>query len=85
MVYADWLGTYGRWVLIDHGGGVQTGYAHNSAVCVEPGQTVAAGATIASVGSSAASTGCQLHFELRVGGARIDPQPFMSERRVTLG
>jgi murein DD-endopeptidase MepM/ murein hydrolase activator NlpD len=85
VVYADWLGSYGRWVLIDHGGGVQTGYAHNYALYVEAGQSVAAGANIASVGSTGASTGCHLHYEVRVGGARIDPQPFMSARGVTLG
>lgn len=85
VVYAGWLGTYGNWVLVDHGNGVQTGYAHNSAILVNEGQHVSAGATIALVGTTGASSGCHSHFEVRVDGARIDPQPFMSARGVTLG
>ena len=79
------LGTYGNWVLIDHGNGVQTGYAHNSAILVGVGQTVSAGETIALRGSTGASTGPHLHFEVRVNGEKIDPAPFMAERGVTLG
>jgi len=85
VIYAGWLGSYGNWVLIDHGNGVQTGYAHNSTVLVREGQTVAAGANISLVGTTGASSGCHLHFEVRVDGARIDPQPFMSARGVQLG
>lgn len=85
VIYADWLGSYGLWVLIDHGNGVQTGYAHNNDLFVGVGQTVTAGANIAAVGSTGASSGCHSHFEVRVDGARIDPQPFMSARGVTLG
>jgi len=85
VVYADWLGSYGLWVLIDHGNGIQTGYAHNGELYVSPGQRVPAGANIAAVGSTGASTGCHLHFEVRVDGARIDPEPFMSNRGITIG
>ncbi|RNE59340.1 M23 family metallopeptidase [Cryobacterium tepidiphilum] len=85
VVYAGWLGTYGNWVLIEHGDGVQTGYAHNSTILVEEGEHVSAGETIALVGTTGASSGCHSHFEVRVNGARIDPQPFMSARGVTLG
>jgi murein DD-endopeptidase MepM/ murein hydrolase activator NlpD len=85
VIYADWLGSYGLWVLIDHGNGVQTGYAHNGSLYVSPGQWVPAGANIAAVGNTGASTGCHLHYEVRVGGARIDPEPFMSNRGITLG
>lgn len=85
VVYADWLGSYGLWVLIDHGNGVQTGYAHNSALLVSPGQWVAAGANITEVGTTGASTGCHSHFEVRLNGARIDPDPFMSNRGINLG
>jgi len=83
--YAGWLGSYGNWVLIDHGNGVQTGYAHNSSVLVSPGQSVAAGTTIALVGTTGASTGCHVHYEVRANGARIDPVPFMRDRGVSLG
>ena len=85
VIYADWLGSYGNWVLIDHGNGVQTGYAHNSRILVSRGQQVAAGANIALVGTTGASTGCHSHFETRVDGARIDPEPFMSARGITIG
>lgn len=84
-MYAGYLGSYGNWILIDHGNGVQTGYAHNSVLHVSVGQSVAAGEVISDVGSTGASSGCHLHFEVRVDGARIDPQPFMSARGVTLG
>lgn len=79
------LGTYGNWVLIDHGNGVQTGYAHSSTILVSVGQTVSAGETIALRGTTGASTGPHLHFEVRVNGEKIDPAPFMAERGVTLG
>ena len=85
VVYAGWLGTYGNWVLIDHGNGVQTGYAHNSRILVSQGQYVQAGAGVSLVGRTGASTGCHSHFEVRVNGARIDAQPFMSARGINLG
>jgi murein DD-endopeptidase MepM/ murein hydrolase activator NlpD len=83
--YAGWLGSYGNWVLIDHGDGTQTGYAHNSSLLVSTGQQVSAGAAIALVGTTGASSGCHVHFETRVNGARVNPQFFMSARGVTLG
>ena len=85
VVYAGWLGTYGYWVLIDNGGGVQTGYAHSSALLVSSGERVSAGQPIARVGTTGASSGCHLHFEVRVGGASVDPVPFMRARGITLG
>ncbi|BDI21259.1 M23 family metallopeptidase [Herbiconiux sp. L3-i23] len=83
--YAGWFGTYGNWLLIDHGSGVQTGYAHTSKLLVSQGQQVAAGQVVALVGTTGASTGCHLHYEVRVDGARIDPEPFMSSRGAPLG
>ncbi|TFC10429.1 M23 family metallopeptidase [Cryobacterium algoritolerans] len=85
VVYAGWLGSYGNWVLVDHGNGVQTGYAHNSVIRVGVGQRVSAGEVISDAGTTGASSGCHLHFEVRVDGARIDPQPFMNARGVSLG
>lgn len=87
VVYAGWLGTYGNWVLLDHGTGVMTGYAHirEGGVLVNIGQTIQAGQNIAQVGTTGGSSGCHLHFEVRVNGNRIDPQPFMSARGITLG
>lgn len=83
--YSGGFGTYGNWVLLDHGNGIQTGYAHNSTLLVNAGQTVTAGQVIALVGSTGASTGCHSHYETRTGGARVDPEPFMRARGVTLG
>ncbi|HEY8282098.1 MAG TPA: peptidoglycan DD-metalloendopeptidase family protein, partial [Leifsonia sp.] len=78
---------YGNFVMIDHGGGVKTAYGHivDGGIRVAVGQTVAAGQLIALVGSTGLSTGCHLHFEVRVNGVQIDPLPFMAARGVTLG
>jgi murein DD-endopeptidase MepM/ murein hydrolase activator NlpD len=85
--FAGWSGTYGNYVQIDHGGGVWTGYAHirPGGTFVGTGQWVEAGQNIASSGTTGASTGCHLHFEVFVGGSRIDPYPFMADRGITLG
>ena len=85
VVTSGYQGSYGNWILLDHGNGVATGYAHNSQLLVDSGQLVAAGEIVAIVGSTGASSGCHVHFETRVDGARVNPQPFMSARGVTLG
>lgn len=81
------LGTYGNWILIDHGDGVSTGYAHirDGATLVNTGDTVTAGQLIAGVGSTGASTGCHLHIEVRVDGGAVNPQPFFAEHGIELG
>jgi murein DD-endopeptidase MepM/ murein hydrolase activator NlpD len=81
------LGTYGNWVLVDHGDGVSTGYAHirDGATLVSTGDTVTAGQAIAGVGSTGASTGCHLHLEVRVGGVAVDAMPFFAQRGIDLG
>ena len=85
VIESGFQGTYGNWILIDHGNGIQTGYAHSSQNLVGTGQRVAAGATIALVGTTGASSGCHVHFETRVGGTQVDPQQFMSSRGGSLG
>ncbi|NQX26054.1 peptidoglycan DD-metalloendopeptidase family protein [Microbacteriaceae bacterium VKM Ac-2854] len=87
VTYAGPNGTYGNFVLIDHGAGISTGYAHirDGGIFVRVGQTVSAGANIASVGTTGASTGCHLHFEVRINGTAVDAQPFMAARGVPLG
>ncbi|WP_051973673.1 M23 family metallopeptidase [Cryobacterium sp. MLB-32] len=81
------VGGYGNWILIDHGSGVQTGYAHlaTGELLVAVGDSVGAGQVIAGVGRTGVATGCHLHFEVRVGGTRVDPQRFMAARGVALG
>jgi murein DD-endopeptidase MepM/ murein hydrolase activator NlpD len=85
VVQSGTQGSYGKWVLIDHGDGLQTGYAHSSQILVTEGDYVASGTTIARVGSTGASTGCHVHFETRVNGDSVNPVTFMSSRGITLG
>ena len=87
VVYAGPDGTHGNYVLLDNGGGIQTGYAHirNGGILVGIGQHVGAGQPIAHVGSTGASTGCHLHYEVIVNGQKIDGIPFMRARQAPLG
>ena len=87
VIYAGPNGTFGNYVKVDHGGGWTTGYAHivNGGIKVHVGDNVSAGTRIASVGSTGASTGCHLHFEVRHNGVAQDPVPFMRNKGVRLG
>jgi murein DD-endopeptidase MepM/ murein hydrolase activator NlpD len=87
VVYAGWNGGYGNFVLIDHGGGVRTAYAHivNGGILVSYGQTVDVGQHIAEVGTTGTSTGCHLHFEVRINGVATNPVAFMSGQGIRLG
>lgn len=70
------MGGFGNAVVIDHGGGVATLYAHQSTLAVSAGQQVRRGDTIGYVGSSGYSTGAHLHFEVRVNGSPTDPMAY---------
>ncbi len=73
VIYSDWYGGYGKCVMIDHGGGIVTLYAHNSKLFVKKGQEVNAGDKISEAGSTGNSTGPHLHFEVRVNGTPTNP------------
>ena len=78
----DSPGDYGTYVVVSHlidGAPVQTVYAHmiTGSAVVQAGDVVAAGDTLGSVGNTGQSTGPHLHFEVRVGGERVDPMPWM--------
>ncbi len=70
---------YGNYVVVDHGNGVSTLYAHNRANFVEGGEVVRRGQKIAEVGRTGNATGAHLHFELRLGGDRRNPLPFLND------
>lgn len=87
VVYAGWFGTYGYWIEINDGDGIQTGYAHirPGGIFVKVGQQVSAGQNIASVGMTGAATGPHLHFEVRLNEVAVNAQPFMAARGIILG
>lgn len=68
---------YGRYLVIDHGFGIKTRFAHTSKILVKPGQFVARGKRIALVGNSGASRGVHLHYEVRLRDIPVDPQNYM--------
>jgi len=77
--FAGWNdGGYGNFVIIDHGDGTATAYAHQSRIGCSVGQVVAQGQTIGYVGSTGNSTGPHLHFEIRVNGVAQNPRNFES-------
>ena len=73
VIYSGWLGGYGNLVVVDHGNGLSTAYAHASSLLVGVGQSVAQGETVSLVGSTGNSSGPHLHFEVRVNGQAVDP------------
>ncbi len=75
-------GGYGRVVRLQHDDGTVTLYAHLSELLVQPGQRVTAGTDVGREGSSGDSTDPHLHFEVRVSGVPVDPEPWLRARGV---
>ena len=76
IIFSGWMGGYGELTVIDHGNGLSTAYAHQSAVYVGGG-SVSQGTVIGAVGCTGSCTGNHLHFEVRVNGSAVDPMGYL--------
>ena len=76
VIRSNWSNSYGNVVVIDHGSGYATLYAHNSRLLVSEGEAIVRGQAIAEVGSTGWSTGNHLHFGIQINGGWVDPQQF---------
>ena len=76
VVYAGWMDGYGNYVIIDHGSGLETAYAHCSELVVSEGDCVMQGERIAYMGSTGNSTGSHLHFEIKREGVFQNPMEY---------
>jgi murein DD-endopeptidase MepM/ murein hydrolase activator NlpD len=77
VIFAGWMGGYGNLVVIDHGGGLATAYAHQPSIIVAAGQPVTQGQVVGYVGCTGHCFGNHLHFEVRVNGAPVDPLGYL--------
>lgn len=77
VITASYHWSYGNYVVVDHGNGLSTLYAHCSSLAVGAGQSVSKGQTIAYVGSTGNSSGPHLHFEVRINGSRVNPSGYI--------
>lgn len=84
VVKAEYNAAYGNMVILDHGGGIQTLYAHGNDILVEVGQSVLKGTPVLKVGSTGYSTGPHAHFEVRVNGEYINPLEYITSYDQTI-
>ena len=77
VIYSGVKGGYGNTIIIDHGGGMSTLYAHQSRLGLAYGSSVGIGDTIGWIGNTGVSTSCHLHFEVRIDGSPVDPAPYL--------
>jgi murein DD-endopeptidase MepM/ murein hydrolase activator NlpD len=83
VVKADYNTAYGNMVILDHGGGVQTLYAHGTDILVEVGDVVTQGTPVLTVGSTGYSTGAHAHFEVRINGEYVEPLDYITSYSIT--
>jgi murein DD-endopeptidase MepM/ murein hydrolase activator NlpD len=76
VIFAGWMGGYGQLIVIDHGNGLATAYAHLSSIWIGGG-SVSQGQAIGAVGCTGSCTGPHLHFEVRVNGSAVDPMGYL--------
>lgn len=77
VVSAEWFGGYGKLIIVDHGHGMRTYYAHLSRMDVLPGQEVHLGQIIAASGATGRVTAPHLHYEVRIGGSAVNPHSYL--------
>ncbi len=75
--FAGWIGGYGNTIIVDHGGGMTTLYGHMHGFAVAAGQTATIGQVLGYVGNGGFSQGPHLHFEVRIGGAPVNPRKYL--------
>lgn len=78
VVSAGWDGNYGKSIVIDHGNGIKTRYAHEDEIFVKVGDVVGAGEVIGTVGRTGNASGNHLHFEVIINGKRVNPAPYIN-------
>ncbi|MDQ6760713.1 MAG: M23 family metallopeptidase [Acidobacteriota bacterium] len=84
VAFAEWSGRYGQLVVVDHGNGMQTYYAHLSRFEVVSGQEIRRGDVVGKSGSTGRSTAPHLHYEVRIGGTPVNPYPYLAQSVVSL-
>lgn len=82
VTFADWSSGYGRLIIVDHGGGIETYYAHLSRFFAFAGQGVRRGEVLGAVGSTGRVTAPHLHYEVRIGGAPVNPYRYLANAGV---
>lgn len=83
VIEADWMGNYGKLIVLDHGRGLQTWYAHLSRIDVIPGQEVRLGQIIGATGATGRATSPHLHYEVRRGGVAVNPYGYLARSALT--
>ncbi len=82
VAQAGWSGEYGKVVIVNHGNGIQTYYAHLSQLLVVPGEEVRLGEVVALSGGTGRATGPHLHYEVRIGGTPVNPYRYLARAKV---